>query len=489
MARSRQSRSSTPLPEWQRRSGCLLRLEDQGRSIRLDPTSLGIHARDRSWNLFARDLINANSPQLDALAVTPILEPEPDQICVYLRPGGTIGSIPLRSPTTRKVIGGLVVRPRFGWNDIGPLLQEIGWTASPKLLRFPLVPGAAKEVPPWVLAGPIIERFRALLEETTPGFRWQEERRQSPRGQILWARYVNEQLPAGKFHELPCRFPDLGPDMLLRGMIHWGIEVVKRSLAGWVATDPIARRLTELAAELSFKIADAKSIVPSKTQLDSILLMNALPSFALQRGMQALGGLVDERGLAGTAQIDGLAWSLPMHELFERWVEHVFRLWAGDIGAQVRSGRMHETLVPIRWKRLGGRSLNSLVPDLIVQRGPRTWIIDAKYKGHWEELDEHRWAELRDELRQDHRHDLHQVLAYASAFGGEQVTAVLAYPMRLHTWQSLAERNMTFTSATINTKTRQLAIALIGLPLQMQRPEFSDRLLECWNALNPNDEP
>ncbi len=488
MAKTKQSRKPIPFPEWQRRTGCLLRLEDQGRSVRLDPATFGIQSRDRTWNLFARDLISANSPQLEAVAVTPILEPEPDQICVCLRPGGTIGSIPLRSPTTRKVIGGLVVRPRFGWNDIGPLLQEIGWRASPKLLRFPLVPGAAKEVPPWVLAGPIIERFRALLDEITPAFHWQDEPRQSPRGQILWARYLNEHLPAGKFHELPCRFPDLGPDMLLRGMIRWGIEVVKRSLAGWVATDPIARRLTELAAELLFKIADAKSIIPTKTQLDSIVLMKGLPSFALQRGMQALGWLVDERGLAGTAQSDGLAWSLPMYELFERWVEHLVRHWARGIGAQVRSGRTHETLIPIRWKRVGASSLNSLVPDLIVQQGPRTWIIDAKYKGHFEELDEHRWAELGDELRQEHRHDLHQVLAYASVFGGEHVTTVLAYPMRLHTWQSLAERTSTVTSATINTGTRRLTIALIGLPLQMPRPDLFGHFLECWNALNPIDE-
>ena len=350
------------------------------------------------------------------------------------------------------------------------------------------MPGAAKEVPPWVLAGPIIERFRALLGELTPGFRWQEETRQSPRGQILWDRYQNEQLRSGRFHELPCRFPDLGPDLLLRGMIRWGIEVVRRSLAGWVAIDPIARCLAELAAELSLKIVDAKEIVPSKAQLDGILLTNNLPSFALQRGMQALAWLVDERGLAGTAQNDGLAWCLPMHELFERWVEHLVRLWRRGIGAQVRSGRVHETLVPIRWKRAESRSLNSLVPDLVVQRGLHTWIVDAKYKGHFEELDEHRWAELAAELRQEHRHDLHQVLAYASVLGAEQVTTVLAYPMRLHTWEALAERNMTFTSAAVNTGTRRLTIALIGLPLQMPRPDLVGDVLECWNTLDPDDE-
>jgi hypothetical protein len=222
--------------------------------------------------------------------------------------------------------------------------------------------------------------------------------------------------------------------------------------------------------------------------LDGLLLTNSLPSFALQRGMQALAWLVDERGLAGTAQSDGLAWCLPMHELFERWVEHLVRLWARGIGARVQSGRLHETLVPIRWKRPEARSLNSLIPDLVVQRGDRTWIVDAKYKGHWEELDEHRWAELADELRQEHRHDLHQVLAYASVLGAEQVTAILAYPMRLLLWQALAERNMTFTSATVNTGTRRLTIALIGLPLQMPRPDLFGNLLGCWNVPNPDEE-
>ena len=61
MARPRRSRRSIPFPEWQRRPSYLIRLEDQGRSIRLDPATFGIHTRDRSWNLFARDLIYAEN--------------------------------------------------------------------------------------------------------------------------------------------------------------------------------------------------------------------------------------------------------------------------------------------------------------------------------------------------------------------------------------------------------------------------------------------
>ena len=79
-------------------------------------------------------------------------------------------------------------------------------------------------------------------------------------------------------------------------------------------------------------------MMPGKSQMSHLLRTAGLPPAALQRGMQALGWLVDERGLAGVAETDGLAWCLPMYELFERWVEHVVRLWAREFGGQVRSG-------------------------------------------------------------------------------------------------------------------------------------------------------
>jgi hypothetical protein len=142
--------------------------------------------------------------------------------------------------------------------------------------------------------------------------------------------------------------------------------------------------------ELLQQVREVKPIAPARPQLDRLLLTTGLPPISFYRGLQALGWLVDQRGLAGTAETDGLAWCLPMYELFERWVEHLVRLWAHGFGAQVRSGRAHETVVPIRWRHSGARSLSSLVPDFVVKRADEIWVIDSKYKGHFEELDDHR---------------------------------------------------------------------------------------------------
>lgn len=163
MAKRKKSSQQRFLPEWQRRTTQLIRMADHGNPLRLEAEQFDIQGRDRSWNLFAQNFLSANQPSFSALDIAPSLVADSDRISLQLRPRGTIGAVPLRSPTTRKIIGGIVVRPRFGWNEIGPLLHQIGWTASPQLLELPLVPGAAKEVPPWVLAGPILQRLRELL--------------------------------------------------------------------------------------------------------------------------------------------------------------------------------------------------------------------------------------------------------------------------------------------------------------------------------------
>lgn len=93
----------------------------------------------------------------------------PDGAVIRIKPGGHTGAVPLRSAQTQGVGGGLVVVPRFEWAGVGRVLQETGWADAPEFLDLPLVPGSGREIPPWVLAGPVIGRLAELLRTAKRG--------------------------------------------------------------------------------------------------------------------------------------------------------------------------------------------------------------------------------------------------------------------------------------------------------------------------------
>ena len=468
---------------WRPRQRPLIVLSDQGSAHAVSPEMFGISGRDRTWNPHAENFICANRANLAALEVAAEWSAEATRIALRLRPDGAVGAVPLYAPDTRKMAAGLVVRPRYGWDQIGPILHHIGWSATPRILDFPLVPGSAREVPPWVLAGPVLRRLGELIRHINSGFRMNEEVRQSPRGQILWGSYVTRQAVRGAFHELPCRYPELGPDLLLQGYLRWGVERVRGSLSPFCSADVIARHLAHEADLLLFELRHAKVRAPDHRALRELLRVEGMPTDILRAGLQSLGWLVDERGLGEAAESDGLAWALPMHELFERWVEAIARAWARRFGGQLRSGHSGETIVPIAWEQRTTGSLGSLIPDLLVRSGDQLIIIDAKYKNHFEELDARRWLEDEDQLREEHRRDVHQVLAYAALYEAKNITSLLVYPMQPTTWERLRQRDRCLTLATLCQGGRSLKLALAGVPVQLSTGIHPDDLAKGWGRL------
>src|ERR1700680_5040116 len=61
----------------------------------------------------------------------------------------------------------------------------------------------------------------------------------------------------------------------------------------------------------------------------------------------------------------------------------------------------------------------------------------AKFKGHWEELQRGRWGELDNALREHHRADLLQVLAYSTVATRQSISSCLVCPCTLPTWEFL----------------------------------------------------
>jgi 5-methylcytosine-specific restriction endonuclease McrBC regulatory subunit McrC len=183
-----------------------------------------------------------------------------------------------------------------------------------------------------------------------------------------------------------------------------------------------------------------------------------------KRGLQALGWVADERGLGGGQEMDGLSWQLPLEILWERYVEAQVRGEVRREGGELMLGRLGQTVFPLQWSTNTARSMTHLVPDIVVRKGRAVRVVDAKYKAHFAELDEQAWVKLTDEVRESHRADVHQVLAYASLYEADDVTATLVYPLRRTTWEALREQRRDRATAELFHGSRRVRLELVGLP-------------------------
>lgn len=446
-----------------RKQAPLYQAVDHGPPITLAPQLFAPAQRDGGWGPYAEAFLRFNQPAFAALDIRAEAHAGAGGFSIRLTPGGKAGAVPLRSAQTGRVVGGLLVSPRFGWSGVGRVLAETGWPALPEFLPLPMVPGSGREVPPWVLAGPVLARLEAMLRRMQRGYQQLEVALGSPRGRILWNRYIAESLVRGQWHHVPCRFPDLGHDPRLRSYARWVLERVHADLVRVGRGDPVAVGLASVAQDLLQTLVDVQPQRPRRHELEH-WGRRRLGDEALHLGLEAMAWVEEERGLGGGREMDGLAWALSLETLWESYVEAVVRREAKMVGGEVKVGRLGETVVPIAWQDPVRRSLGHLVPDIVVRRGRTIHVIDAKYKAHFADLDEVGWRRFTEEEKAAHRADFHQILAYAGLYDAEEVTATLVYPLPQRTWLNVAAASGDIISAEIVQGGRRVQLYLLGLP-------------------------
>lgn len=103
-------------------------------------------------------------------------------------------------------------------------------------------------------------------------------------------------------------------------------------------------------------------------------------------------------------------------------------------------------------------------------------FVDAKYKDHWEALQQHRWLDLEEEVRERHRDDLLQVLAYSTLSESKAIIACLAYPCTAETWATLKERGTVSHKAAVYAGRRKVDLVLLAVPMSDEIDEIVDQL-------------
>lgn len=407
----------------------LLHTADHGPPIVVSAEDLGLSAGGRSGHDPGTDwvepFLEANRDPLERLALTPEVRIDRGGTRLALHPGARLGAAALRSPVTRKVTAGLLVRSRFGWERTGQVLGATAWRVEPTLGGGPLVPGSAREVPPYVIAGPVLSRLSELIARMTRGFLEVTEDRTRPRGHVDWTAYGRRSLPTGDWQRFRCTFPDLSDDPLVLSAIRWTLRRLVADLER-TAESPASRALLEVTHRLTATVGPGPELRPAEEWLRRAMAGRELGEWLIH-AIEGMCWVAEERGLGGLASLDGLPWSLDVDRLWEAWVESFVAELAPRLGARLEVGRRGETTRPLLWES-GPRSLGHLVPDLALRWPDRTVWIDAKYKRHLAEIAALGWSGVREATREAHRADVHQALAYATLAPEGDVDTVLAYP-------------------------------------------------------------
>lgn len=389
---------------------------------------------------------------------------------ILVRTSTRVGAIPLLSPVTGRPDFGLVVEPRFSWSSAGDMLAGTGFRVVPEMLPLPDLVQSERRVPPWVLSSVVLARLKSLLDSLQRRFTMTEADLRAPRGQVDWERYAGARLPLGRALEVPCRFPDLRDDEEVRSAIHWVVRRHREALLGQAAAGLVVRRLLELCDGLLSRLSGTSPRLPNPAAR-SAWSRAKTPLRAFREGIQAIEWTVDERGLAGLAELSGLAWRMDMEVFFEAWVEAVAEQAARRTGSILLAGRRGETKVPLDWSPPSAGSQRSLVPDLVLRRSDVVVVVDAKYKRHAEEIERVGWSSADALLKEAHRADVLQALAYSTLYDAPRLVACLAYPAGPAAMAALKERGRVATRATVRTGSRHVELALLAVPLTGDRDE------------------
>jgi 5-methylcytosine-specific restriction endonuclease McrBC regulatory subunit McrC len=358
------------------------------------------------------------------------------------------------------------------------MLATMGWRVIPVPLKLPLLPRSERKIPPWVLSTIIIFRLKALLDSMNRQFSIEEAELSAPRGQVNWSQYATARLPSAQFLRVPCRFPELRDDQELQAAIHYALRKQLAGLESQRAAGAAVLQLIDLCQSLLKRVQNVSPRQPTPIAIEG-WYRNSLKTEIFENGLQAVEWTIEDRGLAGLADLQGIAWIMSMELFFEAWVETVAEKLSRQIGGVLRSGRKRETVTPLIWKPPYIGSQRYLLPDLVIEREDETIIIDAKYKSHWEELSRHEWYNTSKTFQEQHRADILQILAYSSPTTTKKVVACLGYPCNKETWQSLKQRERLWHRASLYAGSRQIDVVLTALPMAANIDEVVKELRQA----------
>lgn len=407
---------------------------------------------------YLQKFIEYNSEQFKFLGVQPFLIGSDQNIAISFRTSGFIGSIPLRASDTGKQIGDFVVMPRFTgkdrFEDYIEILNLLGSEISPEVLdSLPLVSGKNFRPPLYLEVVKFIASLEKLVMKPWRKFDNMEKVSTQPTGQINWSRYIENEYKVENRLKFPTSKNILSEFHPEYSSIRHVFDICKREILSSNTPQRIKitlkNQLTFLEEKLYYhkpiqtkkiaiRFSDSPAVKACKEQANKILNFNL---------------------------VDSTAWRVDFSDVFEKFVQYIFREVAKETGGRLYSNFKFQSRTPKHYSW----ELKHIEPDAIYQKENFLVFIDAKYKSNL--YNKFGQSEI---LKEDHRHDLHQIMAYSSFSKTDSKFGFLCYPS-----DQIEIKNIQYRNGINETK---ITILVLGLPMKKESISGIKRFLA--NELN-----
>lgn len=323
-----------------------------------------------------------------------------------------IGAIPVKMPYDGIAHKDFQIIPRFEnsddvFSDLTQLLSKLKYSISPEYadgeeLSLPL----QLRPPMYYEAAKYIEMFEVAQKQNWVKFEATKSTHSFPKSNTDWSKYAKSSFDPVKALIYPS-----SDSILSQNHKEWQELLYVFGIATSIILQPnvpesIRYKFREKIIALQKKNSSIKTITTSAISI------HASDPYSIKEAKKQANTLLQKSGTSCTA------WRIDMAKLFERYVQHIFAKSLTGIDGSILPNNKILGKGPIaQW------GLKYLEPDIMIKINSSIYMADAKYKAHYYAL-----VRNSETLKETHRSDLHQLLAYCSFSPMKNKTGILLYP-------------------------------------------------------------
>jgi hypothetical protein len=401
-------------------------------------------ADKRYLGQYLQKFIDYNSFNFSFLGVHPFIVGTDQNTSLAFCSSEFIGTIPLRASDTGKQIGDFVVMPRFTghdrFEDYIEILNLLGTEISPQVIdSLPLASGKNFRPPLYLEAVKFIDSLEILIKTPWRKFDNIEKITSQPTGQINWSKYISNEYKVENRLKYPVRKNVLSEFHKEYSEIRYVFDLCKLEL---LSSNTPHRIKSLIRSRLAF--LDEKLYMHKPIPVNNIIV-KSFDNYKVTDCKEKANKILNFNFT------DSTAWRVDFSDVFEKFVQYIFKEVSKETGGHLFSNYKlrSNTSKYYSWE------LKHIEPDAIYQKGNLLVFIDAKYKSNlYNKFDK------SENLKDVHRHDLHQIMAYSSFSNTADKYGFLCYPSDKVEIKKTSYRN------NINQSTNTVFVC--GIPLKKE---------------------